>query len=204
MKTVGRSHLTAFLIRGYLQGKEAKIAQNGKMNEVVQAPVIKVLVALNDLPAGTIVNPDLFRWQYWPEDGLDPEYIVEGKKDGEKVMKPEGLTGWAVRHGIAAGQPITKKRLIEPGKAGFLAGVLGPGVRAVSLTINAESGAAGFILAGDRVDVVLTQQIRQTKGEDANRDKIISETVVADVRALAVRANKPPMMARPPTIWRVP
>ena len=148
--------------------------------------MIKVLVALNDLPAGTIVNLDLFRGQNWPEDGLDPEYIVEGKKDGEKVMKPEGLTGWAVRRGIAAGQPITKKRLIEPVKAGFLASVMGPGMRAVSLTINAESGAAGFILPGDRVDMVLTQQIRQTKGEDTNRDKIISETVIANVRALAI------------------
>ncbi len=179
--------VTAFLVRSYLQGKEAELAENGKKQQIVEAPKIKVLVALNDLPAGTIVNPDLFKWQNWPEDGLDPEYITQGKpKDDKKVAKPKDLTGWAVRRGIAAGEPITKKRLLEPGKAGFLAGVLGPGMRAVSISINAESGAAGFILPGDRVDVVLTQQIRQTQGENANRDKVISETVISNVRALAV------------------
>jgi pilus assembly protein CpaB len=185
--------VTAYLVKGYLQGKEAEIAENGKKNEVEQTAKVEVLVALNDLPAGTIVNPDLFRWQTWPEDGLSPEYVVRGgsaeKAEGEKAeaaAKPEDFTGWAVRRGLAAGEPVTKKRLLEPGKAGFLAGVLGPGMRAVSIGINAETGAAGFILPGDRVDVVLTQQIRQTDGEDNNRDKVISETVIDDVRVLAV------------------
>jgi pilus assembly protein CpaB len=186
--------VTAFLVKGYLQGKEAEIAENGKKNEVKEAPKVMVLVALNDLPAGTIVNPDLFRWQSWPEEGLAEDYIVQGlagkekaKKDAkEKPAKPEDLTGWAVRRGIAAGQPITKKRLQKPGEAGFLGGVLGPGMRAVSVSINAESGAAGFILPGDRVDVVLTQQIRKAAGESGSRDKIISETVIANVRALAI------------------
>ncbi len=185
--------VTAYLVKGYLQGKEAEIAENGKKHEVEQTPKVEVLVALNDLPAGTIVKPDLFRWQIWPEDGLSPEYIVRGKAgekaEGEKAeaaAKPEDFTGWAVRRGLASGEPVTKKRLLEPGKAGFLAGVLGPGMRAVSIGINAESGAAGFILPGDRVDVVLTQQIRQTDGEDNNRDKVISETVIDDIRVLAI------------------
>ncbi len=175
---------TAFLVRNFLQDSVGN--GKGKPQEVVKAPTVKVLVALNNLPAGTIVNPDLFLWQAWPEEGLAENYIVQGQKDKKKSVKPADLTGWAVRRGITKGQPITKSRLLEPGKAGFLAGVLGPGMRAVSISVSAESGAAGFILPGDRVDVVLTQQIRQTQGENANRDKIISETIIADVRALAV------------------
>lgn len=56
------SGVTAFLVKSYLQGKEAEIAKNGKKHDVVDAASVKVLVAINDLPAGTIVNPDLFRW----------------------------------------------------------------------------------------------------------------------------------------------
>jgi pilus assembly protein CpaB len=173
-----------------LQGKEAEIAESGKAQDGDNVPAVKVLVALNNLPAGTIVNPDLFRWQTWPEDGLAPEFIVQGSKNNKSGVKPADLTGWAVRRGIAAGEPINKKRLIEPGTAGFLAGVLGPGMRAVSTNINAETGAAGFIMPGDRVDVVLTQQVRKSKRKDiqsgSDRDKVISETVISDVRVLAI------------------
>ena len=83
-----------------------------------------------------------------------------------------------MRRAISKGQPILGKLLIEPGKTGFLAVALGSGMRAMSNKITAETGAASFILPGDRVDVVLTQVIRQTQGEDAGRDKVISETVV--------------------------
>lgn len=178
--------VTAFLVRGYLQGKEAELAESGKNQDIGKVLSVQVLVALNNLPAGTIVNPDLFRWQNWPEDGLAPEFIVQGGDGGTESMKPSDMTGWAVRRGIGANEPILKSRLLKPGSAGFLAGVLGPGMRAVSTNVNAETGAAGFILPGDRVDVVLTQQVRRTKGDDAGRDKIISETVIADVRVLAV------------------
>jgi len=140
------------------------------------------------MPAGTIVNPDLFRWQNWPEDGLAADYIVKGRggEAAEASMKPSDLTGWAVRRGFAEGEPVTKGRLVKPGSAGFLAGVLGPGMRAVSMNVNAETGTAGFILPGDRIDVVLTQQVRQGGGNEGSRDKVISETVIADVRVLAV------------------
>ena len=181
--------VTAFLVKSYLQDKEAQIAENNQKPVAKKTQSVQVLVALNNLPAGTIVNPDLFRWQNWPEDGLAPEYIVQGtaksEADGASV-KPAALTGWAVRRGFTAGEPITKARLLEPGKAGFLAGVLGPGMRAASISINAETGAAGFILPGDRVDVVLTQKIRQAEGEASGREQVISETVISDIRVLAI------------------
>ena len=181
--------MTAYLVRSYLQGKEAEIAESGKGAGAANVPAVEVLVALRDLPAGTIVNPDLFRWQTWPDEGLAPEFIVRGKDGGEgakSAVKPSDLVGWAVRRGIAANEPITKPRLLEPGTAGFLAGILAPGMRAVSINVNAETGAAGFILPGDHVDVVLTQQVRQGKGDETGRNKIISETVIAGARVLAV------------------
>jgi pilus assembly protein CpaB len=176
--------VTAFLVRNYLQGKEAEIAQNGKQEEKEQLPSVKVLVAVRDLPAGSIATTDMFRWQNWPEEGLAEEFIVEGR-DGE-VKKPEDLVGWAVRRAISIGEPIVTKRLIKPGEAGFLAGVLAPGMRAATINVTAETGTAGFILPGDRVDVVLTQEVRQGEEDAGGRNKIVSETVLSDVRVLAI------------------
>ena len=70
---------TAFLVRNFL--KDSAEIGKGQPQEIVKAPTIKVLVALNNLPAGTIVNPDLFLWQNWPEEGLAENYIVQGKDD---------------------------------------------------------------------------------------------------------------------------
>ena len=178
--------VTALLVKNYLQSREAEFAVTGKKPKIEKKLLtVRILVADSDLAAGTMVSEKLLRWQIWPNDGLAPEYIVEGKNGTSG--KPADFSGWAVRRGIATGEPITRHRLLEPGTAGFLAGALSPGMRAASISVNAETGAAGFILPGDRVDVMLTQQISQTRGDEGvNRDKIISETIISNVRALAI------------------
>ena len=177
--------VTALLVKNYLQSREAEFAVTNKEPKIEKVPTVRILVADSDLAAGTMVSEKLLRWQTWPNDGLSPEYIVQGK-DGTSD-KPADFSGWAVRRGIATGEPITRHRLLEPGTAGFLAGALSPGMRATSISVNAETGTAGFILPGDRVDVLLTQQISQTRGvEGGNRDKFISETVISNVRVLAI------------------
>ena len=177
--------VTAFLVKNYLNSKEAEFSVTNKAPKIEKAPTVRVLVADSDLAAGTMVSKNLLRWQAWPNDGLSPEYIVQGK-DGIS-HKPVDFSGWAVRRGIATGEPITRHRLLEPGTAGFLAGALSPGMRATSISVNAETGAAGFILPGDRVDVILTQQISQISGDErVNRTKIISETVISNVGVLAI------------------
>ena len=177
--------VTAFLVNNYLKSREAEFSVTNKAPKIEKAPTVRVLVADSDLAAGTMVSENLLRWQAWPNDGLSPEYIVQGK-DGIS-HKPVDFSGWAVRRGIATGEPITRQRLLEPGTAGFLAGALSPGMRATSISVNAETGAAGFILPGDRVDVILTQQISQFSGDErVNRTKIISETVISNVGVLAI------------------
>ena len=177
--------VTALLVKNYLQSREAEFSVTNKGPKIEKVPTVRILVADSDLAAGTVVREKLLRWQTWPNDGLSPEYIVQGE-DGTSD-KSADFSGWAVRRGIATGEPITRHRLLEPGAAGFLAGALSPGMRATSISVNAETGAAGFILPGDRVDVMLTQQISQTRGDlGVNRDKIISEIVISNVRVLAI------------------
>ena len=83
---------------------------------------------------------------------------------------------------MAAGQPITRGSLVGPEDRGFLAAALGPGMRAVTVPVNASNGGSGFIFPGDHVDMVLTQQV--TGGGDGPPLKV-SETIVRNIRVLA-------------------
>ncbi|MBD0324768.1 MAG: Flp pilus assembly protein CpaB, partial [Aldersonia sp.] len=87
-----------------------------------------------------------------------------------------------VRYPITAGQPLTHGALVGPNDRGFLAAALGPGMRAVTVPVNVSTGVAGFVFPGDRVDLVLTQDVRG--GGDGPPLKV-SETIVRNVRVLA-------------------
>jgi pilus assembly protein CpaB len=135
-------------------------------------PAQSILVAKLNLPAGTFIREDNVRWQAWPGESADPNYLL---KD---VFDPATLVGAVVRRGIVAGEPITLARVAKPGDRGFLAAVLKPGMRAVSVAIDATSGISGLIFPGDRVDLLLTHVI----GESTR----VSETVLENVRLLAI------------------
>lgn len=167
--------ITAFMARGLFAGSEtpqaaAQIAQ--------QQQGVEVLVATRTLPVGTIIDPAAFRFQPWPKDMVDGSYIQKGGADS-----PQSLAGTVVRYAIPAGQPATRSALVKPGERGFLAAALGPGMRAVTVPISATSGVAGFVFPGDRVDLVLTQDV--SGGGDGQPLKA-SETIIRNLRILAV------------------
>ncbi len=149
---------------------------NQRQEPVVAAlppPVKKtfVLVADKDLPTGTFVKENLLTWQSWPDEKIHQSYLIKGKVDLTE------LVGAVVRRSISAGEPVSTGRLVKPGTRGFLAAVLRPGYRAISLRINATSSISGLIFPGDRVDVILTHSVS---------DRRVSETVLTNVRILAI------------------
>jgi pilus assembly protein CpaB len=133
------------------------------------------MVADKDLATGTFIKENLLTWQSWPDEKLHPSYLIKDKADLKE------LVGSVVRRPITAGEPVSLGRLIKPGTRGFLAAVLRPGYRAVSLRINATSSISGLIFPGDRVDVILTHTVSATGS--AQR---VSETVLTNVRILAI------------------
>lgn len=160
------------------------LAQSAPAPQAKAAPAVRVLVAATDLPAGTIVKAEQLRWQSWPEQGIADGFIVESKTPD--AMK--NVVTAAVRRGFTAGEPITPARLVQKGEAGFLAAALGEGMRAVAVKVDAVSGAAGFILPGDRVDVMLTSQLERGTGNQ-RETKSYAEIVLSDVRVLAIDQN---------------
>lgn len=148
-----------------------------------------VLVAARPLPAGTILKASDVRWQRWPEEGLDANFVLRTKNDNA----PQEHVGRVVLRGLSTGEPVTAQRVIKPGEAGFLAAALTPGMRAVSVSINVVSGDAGFIVPGDRVDVLLAERYAITYGSSESSSsgtrpshKTVNNVVLRDVRVLAI------------------
>jgi pilus assembly protein CpaB len=138
----------------------------------------KVLVARKALPVGTIIDAEAFSYQPWPKELMQNAYYVEGSPDGD----PKSLMGTVVRYAITAGQPVTRGSLVGPKDRGFLAAALGPGMRAITVPVNASTGVAGFVFPGDHVDLVLTQQVR---GGGDGPPLEVSETIIRNIRVLA-------------------
>src|SRR5690606_18694221 len=113
---------------------------------------------------------------------LEDLYVVENNRPLEDFI------GTVVRHGIAAGEPITDTRMVKPGQAGFLAAVLNPGKRAVSIPVDMTTGIAGFVFPGDRVDVILTHSLVKESevAADGSGSRRASETILTDVRVVAM------------------
>jgi pilus assembly protein CpaB len=166
---------TAFLARAWLQNeRQALIAQAG-MNRSAAAPMLQVLVAKQDIRAGQIIKPDNLRWQAWPASNLSPSYIVEGKR------QQSDFVGAVVRTMIAAGEPITESKMVLANSRGFMAAVLQPGMRAVSVPVSAVSSVSGFIYAGDRVDILLTHTLNTAQGRHS-----ATETILRNARVIAM------------------
>lgn len=168
---------TAFMARSMFTQASAPQVQAAAMQPKPEGP--QVLVATRALPVGTIIEADSFRFQPWPEELIENAYYL---KEGEGTID---LAGTVVRVPITAGQPVTKGALVKPGDRGFLAAALGPGMRAVTVPVSAQSGVAGFVFPGDRVDMVLTQTIEGGGGPALRA----SETIIRNIRVLAVDQN---------------
>ena len=143
---------TAFLVNGWVS-KRQPVAQARPAAQEPAVPKIEILVAKGELATGTFLKPDQLRWQLWPEDGVNEGYFVKGK------ASEKDFEGSVVRARLYAGEPITKERVVHAGEQGFLAAVLEPGKRAISVPVDATRGVAGFIFPGDLVDVLLLSLI---------------------------------------------
>ena len=163
---------TALVARSMFAGAGAPQAEAAAQVEP-QGP--KVLVAQRALPVGTIITADAIGFQAWPAELVQDAYFLDGEADITKLL------GTVVRHPITAGEPVTQGSLVAPGDRGFLAAALTPGMRAITVPVTAQSGVAGFVFPGDRVDMVLTQQV---EGSEESSLKA-SETILRNLRVLA-------------------
>ncbi len=166
--------VTAIMAKNMFIGAGAERAAASPV--VAQGP--KVLVARKVLAVGTMIDAESLTYQPWPKELLQSAYYTEGAADSD----PAQLLGTVVRYPVTAGQPLTRGALVGPNDRGFLAAALGPGMRAITVPVNVSSGVAGFVFPGDRVDMVLTQEV---EGGGDGAPLKVSETIVRNIRVLA-------------------
>lgn len=173
--------ITAFLARAYLTRTRPE-------PEEMAVQKIEVLVASNPLGMGHLIVAGDLRWQEWPAQNVDPNYIQ--KASGQSL---EEQVGKVVRYGLTPGEPLTVARVIAPGERGFLAAVLKPGMRAFTVSISRTSGLAGFLFPGDRVDVIFNHEVKDGSGTM----RTVSETILQNIRVIGVDTRTSDLEQKP-------
>ena len=170
---IGAGGIAAYLARG--SDDNPAPAQ-----PVAQLQTVDILVAKSDIGLGHSVKPDDLQWQTWPAATTSNSFISRANK-ADAIKE---ITGSIARSPFIAGEPIREQKLVKADGAGFMAAILPAGYRAVSTEISPETGAGGFILPNDRVDVLLTKRDKSMDGKGA--DIAVSEIILSNIRVLAI------------------
>jgi pilus assembly protein CpaB len=139
---------------------------------------VEVLVAKDNIAVGAKIDPAMLEWRPWPAAGLAATYI--SRTSSKDAMEEVG--GTLAKSSFFAGEPITKAKLVHT-DSGFMSAILPAGKLAVATAISADTGAGGFILPNDRVDVIMTRQVSTS---DGGGDRYDTETILYNVRVLAI------------------
>jgi pilus assembly protein CpaB len=200
--------LLAFLVRGMVAPKKPPPVAAAVAAAPPPRPMAQVLVAKHDLPVGARISPVDLTWQPWPVDALNPNFVTDGAapapipdppsakqvaqdtaraaKDAVMASGPmQAFDGAIVKEAMMQGEPVIARKVIRGGQSGYMAVVLLPGMRAMSIPITAETAAGGFILPGDRVDVL--QSRAQPDGKSFG-----AETLMRNLRVLAIDQKTEP------------
>jgi pilus assembly protein CpaB len=157
---------------------------------------VQILVTTLPIPQGTLLRAQDVTWQGVTE--TKPGEIVrpnaaalEAKPDLDNEIRAS-VYGAVVRRGLDAGEPILQATIVKPGDRDFLQVVLTPGERAIAIPVATGGASTGLLTAGDRVDVILTQNFKNDTAPDMRTTPVtrrsVSETVVDNLRVLAIDA----------------
>jgi len=212
--------VAAFLAKVWLDTRMRPVTVQQVAAPAKPAGMVQVLVAARLIDTGTKLSQDDIRWAEWPKSAIEDRFIEESeiarasaepgaatantataggvttpivKKSTDEPATNTGVVvvGSIAKRQILAGEPIGLEAIIQPGDNSVVAAILPAGTRAISIPINTENAAAGFISPGDHVDVLLASNVRQAVGDNDHKkgDIIVNwstETVLRDVRVLAI------------------
>jgi len=146
-----------------------------------QLPTVDVLVAKADIGLGQTVTPEDMVWQTWPTASASNTFIRRNERPDATTQ----IGGSIARSPFIAGEPIREPKLVKGNGSGFMAAILPTGMRAISTEISPETGAGGFILPNDRVDVILSKR-EKNAALPGSPDVVNSEIILSNIRVLAI------------------
>jgi len=170
-------------VAALLAGRSEKPAEV-KPQATAKVDTVDILVAKADIPMGQAISPAEVQWQAWPASTAAGNFI----RKTDRPSAIEDLAGNIARAPFVAGEPIREAKLVNAKGSGFMAAILPSGMRAVSTQISPETGAGGFILPNDHVDVILTRRDRDADKTGGGAPQT-SETILSNIRVLAIDQN---------------
>lgn len=153
-----------------------------------------LVVAARDIAFGERLTPETLREIPWPKSTIpDGSYAKIGD------LMSDG--GHVVLNPISPNEPVLKWKISGAGARASLSALVGPGLRAVSVRMNDVAGVAGFVLPGDRVDILYTKN-----GGDAmsSTDILIQNVRVLAVDQVADQKKSDPVLAKVITVEVTP
>lgn len=165
--------VAAWIATGLGGKKQVVQIKNQVIENTVRIPTVKVLVAKEGIPVGARLNNEVVEWANWPEDALVEGYF---NQDAQPDAMKE-ISGIIVRLPIFKGEPIRAEKIVSSSSR-IMSSLLPAGKRAVSTEISVATGAGGFILPNDRVDVIMVR--RSDKGG------FLTENILENIRILAI------------------
>src|SRR5271168_1324366 len=148
---------------------------------VAQLETVDVLVAKSDIGLGQTLTSNDMIWQSWPASTTSGSFI----RRNDRPDATNQVAGSIARAPFVAGEPIREAKLVKADGSGFMAAILQSGYRAVSTEVSAETGAGGFILPNDHVDVLMTRRLKNM-ANPAAPDLVVTNIVLANIRVLAI------------------
>ena len=181
------------LLIAILAGAFAVVSARSILARRGAAPVgANIVVGTQSLPYGTELTGDNLAEIPWSSNVL-PNGAFRSKaellKDGRRFALSK----------FEANEPILASRITGPGQRASLATLIGPGMRAVTLRVDDVRGVAGFVLPGDRVDVVMSRLDNGDK-TDSYADVLLQDVKVLAVDQLASESQDKPTVAKAVTV----
>ncbi len=165
-------------------------------------PLVRVLVAKRDLNPGDRLQAQDVAWQSWPAGTVNPAFVTGGPVDpkanladkaqaalqaavaGDPALQP--VAGALVREPILTNEPVSRRKLVKNGQAGFMAVRLPAGAVAMSLPVTVDTAVGGFILPGDHVDVIENMKMTGGGSTGGPVQLVQSHVVMRNLTVLAI------------------
>jgi pilus assembly protein CpaB len=163
-----------FLAQNWLKGQS-------KQSPGAKVSATRVVVARNALNFGAIIREENLRYLNWPSKS-----IPDGAFASIKDIIGDGKRRVALRR-IEINEPVLKSKISGFGGRASLSAVISENMRAATIRVNDVRGVAGFVLPGDRVDVMITRD--PITGKRIASKNLMTDVLLQNVKVLAIDQN---------------
>jgi len=170
---LGFGTAAAYLALSYIRNQTTPLLS-------AEAPRGQVILAMKDLPVGTVVGEQDVRTVEWPGDAIPPGFL----------SVPEEVVGRGVITPVKLNEPLLEGKLAPRGAGGGLPTIITEGMRALSVRVDDVIAVAGFVIPGTRVDVLLTKNVN---GQNITRAILQNVQILAAGQSIQTDAEGKPV-----------